>query len=194
MDIQFNAPMGEFRPNLRQRIALRSMDGQSFFEEPSTYRHASHFPETCILRVKGREIVTSRREAMAVEKTKILPTIHQSILRGRYEVAKLLIDAGWDVNEQGPFDWTPLHVLAQCYEQYELHSFERLKRMDELAAYLIEKGADVETKDCFGMNPLASANGKGPQSLRRATAKAVAERARLELDSEVGKRGAYEKR
>ena len=131
---------------------------------------------------------------MAIEKTKTLPTIHQSILRGRYEVAKLLIDAGWDVNEQGPFDWTPLHVLAQCYEQYELHSFERLKRMDELAAYLIEKGADVETKDCFGMNPLASANGKGPQSLRSATAKAVAERARLELDSEVGKRGAYEKR
>lgn len=194
MDVQFNTSMTNFRPNARQRIALNRIDGQSFFEEPSTYGHASHFPETCILRVGKREVVTSKREAMAIEKAKKLPSIHQNILRGRYELAKALIDSGWDVNELGPFDWTPLHVLAQCYEQYELHSFERLNRLDELAAHLIEKGADVEAKDCFGMNPLASAHGKGPPSLRRATAKAVAERARLDAESQEGKRGAYEKR
>lgn len=196
MNFQYIRPLSQYRPNARQRFALNMIDSQSNFDEPRSGGHATHFPETCIRRVGAREIVSSRRVVVAIEKAKTMPAVHQNILRGRYEVARLLIDVGYDVNEIGPFDWTALHVLAQCYEQYDLHSVARLKLLDELAAHLIEQGADVMAKDCFGMNPLASANGKGPPSLRRATAEAVAKQARIEdqRQSEDGKRGAYEKR
>ncbi|WP_448228877.1 hypothetical protein [Pseudoxanthomonas mexicana] len=204
MNFQYIRPLSQYRPNARQRFALNMIDGESNFDEPRSDGHATHFPETCIRRVGAREIVSSRRVVVAIEKTKTMPAVHQNILRGRYDVAKFLMEVKkngtdlplWDVNEIGPFDWTALHVLAQCYEQYDLHSVERLKLLDELAAHLIEQGADVMAKDCFGMNPLASANGKGPPSLRRATAEAVAKQARIEdqRQSEDGKRGAYEKR
>ena len=196
MNLQYIRPLSQYRPNARQRVALNMLDSQSNFDEPRSGGHATHFPETCIRRVGSREIVSSRRVVVAIEKAKTMPAVHQNILRGRYDVARLLIDVGYDVNQIGPFDWTALHVLAQCYEQYDLHSVERLKRLDELAAHLIKQGADVMAKDCFGMNPLASANGKGPPSLRRATAEAVAKQARIEdqRQSEDGKRGAYEKR
>lgn len=202
MNFQYTRPLSQYRPNARQRFALNKLNSQSYFDEPRLGGHATHFPETCIRRVGTREIISSRRVVVAIEKAKTMPAVHQNILRGRYDVAKFLIEVKkdgtelplWDVNEIGPFDWTALHVLAQCYEHYDLHSVERLKRLDELAAHLIEQGADVMAKDCFGMNPLASANGKGPPSLRRATAKAVAKRAHLEAESEESKRGAYEKR
>lgn len=150
----------------------------------------SGYPDTCVFRdtATHRNVFLSRRNVIAIERNKPMPALHQAILACDFGRACLLMMNGADVNERGPFGWTPLHVLAQTYARYELHSAKKLALLDNLAklmlntmrmdasGHLVPK-ARVDLKDCFGLNALASADGKGPPSLRKATSACIAETA-----------------
>jgi ankyrin repeat protein len=62
------------------------------------------------------------------------------------EAAKLLVEAGVDVNAVGAFKWTALHGTAYSGS-------------DLIAQYLVEKGAAIEATDAWGETALAIAQG-----------------------------------
>ena len=67
--------------------------------------------------------------------------LHNAAIKGREEIAELLIAAGADVNAKGVDEWTPLHWAAR-------------KGRKEVAELLITKGAVVNSKANDGKTPL----------------------------------------
>jgi ankyrin repeat protein len=67
---------------------------------------------------------------------------------GEWDIAKLLIIRGADVDAETEDKWTPLHFAAQ-------------KGQRNIAEVLIEKGADVNAPDVNGFMPIhvAAENG-----------------------------------
>ena len=63
------------------------------------------------------------------------------------EAAKMLVDWGADVNAVGENGWTALHGAAYTGE-------------DEIAQFLVEKGAKLDVKDVFEQTPLSIAQGE----------------------------------
>jgi ankyrin repeat protein len=58
------------------------------------------------------------------------------------ETAKYLVEHGADVNAAGQFGWTALHAAAY-------------QGLNDVAAFLVSKGAKIDTKDGFGQTPLS---------------------------------------
>ena len=96
--------------------------------------------------------------------------------RGKLEVARMLIEHGADVSAQDEDGWTPLHLALQeettgsrsyTYRAWpgcvspgqgrpDTHYIWRRKERGNwvVAHILIERGADVSTKDKYGLTPL----------------------------------------
>ena len=62
-----------------------------------------------------------------------------------FEVTKLLLGLGADVNSAGEHGWTALHGAAY-------------KGVDSVVRFLVEKGAKMEVFDEYGQTPLSIAN------------------------------------
>ena len=67
--------------------------------------------------------------------------LHNAAIKGREEIAELLIAAGADVNAKGVDEWTPLHWAAR-------------KGREGVTELLITKGAVVNSKANDGKTPL----------------------------------------
>ncbi len=67
--------------------------------------------------------------------------LHMAASRGKVEIARMLIDAGANVNVQNEYGSTPLHVAARRVEV-------------EIARMLIDAGAYVDVQDKSGWTPL----------------------------------------
>lgn len=130
------------------------------------------YEETYLYPMKGRQVQLSRSEVILLERHKAMPKLHQAIAAGNYGAALLMLSnqPSMDVNERGPFGWTPLHTVAQAFARSELHGGNRLRLLEELATQLLARGACVDLVDVFDLTPLASAAGKGPKALRQAVA------------------------
>ncbi|XP_076442139.1 uncharacterized protein LOC143281086 [Babylonia areolata] len=70
-----------------------------------------------------------------------LTPLHQAVLEGNYQAAKLLISHGADVNKTDTDSWTPLH--AACAEGHA-----------DIVRYLLFKGARKELKTLEGERAL----------------------------------------
>jgi ankyrin repeat protein len=62
------------------------------------------------------------------------------VINVRVEIARILIDAGADLNVQDEDGWTPLHWAAECEQ-------------DEIAKMLINAGAIKDIQDNKGKLP-----------------------------------------
>jgi ankyrin repeat protein len=62
-----------------------------------------------------------------------------------FEVTRLLVDRGSDVNSAGEHGWTALHGAAY-------------KGVDAVVQFLVEHGANMEVFDQYGQTPLSIAN------------------------------------
>ena len=62
-----------------------------------------------------------------------------------FEITKLLVGLGTDVNSAGEHGWTALHGAAY-------------KGVDSVVQFLVEKGAKMEVFDEYGQTPLSIAN------------------------------------
>jgi ankyrin repeat protein len=62
-----------------------------------------------------------------------------------FEITKLLVERGADVNSAGEHGWTALHGAAY-------------KGVDSVVRFLVEKGAKMEVFDEYGQTPLSIAN------------------------------------
>ncbi|TBV69169.1 ankyrin repeat domain-containing protein [Pseudoxanthomonas winnipegensis] len=181
----------QYRFNSNQKNYLHELhECGGWFEPTHQANRFTGYPEICVFRDthSKRDVVLSKAVAIAIERNKPLPALHRAIQSCDLGKARLLVMMGADVNERGPFGWTPLHVLAQTYTRYELHSAQKLAALDNLAKLMLNSlrmdangqlvtKARVDLKDCFGLNALASADGKGPPSLRKATSECLAETA-----------------
>jgi ankyrin repeat protein len=58
------------------------------------------------------------------------------------DTVKLLVEHGVDVNAAGQFGWTALHAAAY-------------QGLNDVAAFLVSKGAKIDAKDGFGQTPLS---------------------------------------
>jgi ankyrin repeat protein len=58
------------------------------------------------------------------------------------ETVKFLVEAGVDVNTAGQYGWTALHAASY-------------QGMNDVIAYLVSKGANIDQKDEFGQTPLS---------------------------------------
>jgi ankyrin repeat protein len=74
--------------------------------------------------------------------------LHMAVARGSVEIARVLIDAGADLEAEGSLGARPLHTAA-------------LGNQAAVAALLIERGAEVDTRDSKGMTPLIVAASYG---------------------------------
>ena len=79
------------------------------------------------------------------------PTLHKATRGGNVEVARLLIDAGANVNEQADFAEAPIHIAAE-----EGHS--------EMIKLLLARGADSQLKSTFGGTALEVAQAAGKEA------------------------------
>lgn len=108
-----------------------------------------------------------------------LPQLHAAIHTLRYvDIGNLLGAVESEavkirVNEAGPFNWTPLHIASMAYAQaaHANRPHEILMVLDMICEELLERGANINAKDMFGLTPLASAEGTAPPCLRKAVAK-----------------------
>lgn len=196
----------QYRLSDAQKNGLSMLDEHLRCFVPSQFaQRTSNYTELCVLHdtKTKRDFVVSKSQAIAIERTKPLPALHRAIQSCDFGKACLMVISGADVNERGPFGWTPLHVLAQTYARYELHSAQKLAALDNLAKLMLNSlrldargqlvtKARVDLKDCFGLNALASADGKGPPSLRKATSACVAETA-FEVKNERNGYGPHRK-
>lgn len=66
-------------------------------------------------------------------------------MNGLFEVTRLLVELGADVNAVGEHGWTPLHGAAY-------------KGMDRTVQLLVDKGASVDVVDSYGQTPLSIAS------------------------------------
>jgi len=76
-----------------------------------------------------------------------LRPLHQAILRQKTEIAKVLIEAGADVNAADPSKRTPLHLAVD-------------RNLPEIASKLLEAGAKPNEWDKAGWTPLHNAAAK----------------------------------
>ncbi len=67
--------------------------------------------------------------------------LHRASGYGRVEIAKMLIDAGADVNVQANIGWTPLHWAVYYEDKKIIH-------------LLTDAGVDVNVQDNHGWTPL----------------------------------------
>ena len=177
METVFNVPKVRF-----SSVQLETITNLGHYGFPlaGTSNGVSSYPETCIYTdkqtKKPREV--PRSKAALIERNTPMPRLHQAILDGRYREAEFLIASGTvDVNEQGPFGWTAMHLVAKCYARLELCGQSKLNSLNTIAHMLIGVGARVDIQDRFGLNALASSEGKGPQALRQATSQVIARKA-----------------
>ena len=93
--------------------------------------------------------------------------IHATV-DGKLEFAKVLLDAGTDVNARDYIGYSALHYAAQNY-------------LPEMATLLIAHGADVDAEDQYGNTPLwrATFDSKGRGELITILLKAGADRNHL---------------
>ncbi|MBU1699925.1 MAG: ankyrin repeat domain-containing protein [Candidatus Eisenbacteria bacterium] len=89
----------------------------------------------------------------SVNATRDLPLLTAAI-HGNVEIARILLDAGADINCGDIDESTPLGVAA-------------LNRHGEMVAFLLERGADVNWRDHFGGYPLSFAASGGDSAIVR---------------------------
>ena len=67
--------------------------------------------------------------------------LHHAISENRESSVRLLLDAGADVNEHGPYNFTPLHAAVISYSSMPI------------LRLLLERGADVKARDDYRRTP-----------------------------------------
>ena len=80
------------------------------------------------------------------DKNSITP-LHYAVQQGHEEVAKILINAGANVNKKmspEQWEWTPLHVAVKY-------------KFVEMVRLLVRNGADINARDAKGGTPLSYA-------------------------------------
>ena len=76
-----------------------------------------------------------------------LTPLHHAVQQGHEEVAKILINAGANVNKKmspEQWEWTPLHVAVKY-------------KFVEMVRLLVRNGADINARDAKGGTPLSYA-------------------------------------
>lgn len=90
--------------------------------------------------------------------------LHGAVERENFEIVKLLIDHGAQVNVRGMSNFTPLHVITtyfECNENEDIPDWNRLwnmniwnKKRTNIFKLLLNHGADVNAKGKDGWTPL----------------------------------------
>jgi ankyrin repeat protein len=84
--------------------------------------------------------------------------LHKVAIWGDVEAAKVLLDAGADINSRGEDDDTPLHRAI-------------MGNHVAMAAYLLSRGADPDQRDRYGFSPRETADTPPMIELLRTAAK-----------------------
>lgn len=81
------------------------------------------------------------------------PTLHEAVRSGNYEVVKLILEAGANVNEVASLRETALHIAAEEDENVSI------------VQLLATAGADLSAQRIFDETPLAVARRSGAQNI-----------------------------
>lgn len=71
--------------------------------------------------------------------------LKKSIVYNRYDVIKIIVEAGANLEEKDEHGWTALHWASKTFEAF---------KSDIILEFLIKSGADLEAKNNLGETPL----------------------------------------
>lgn len=101
------------------------------------------------------------------ENNKGLGVLHEACRTANLALASCLIP-NMNVNEQGAFGWTPLHIVAMVYNDDTMrYNTTKRQNLNKICQMLIDKGADITLTDKFYRTPIQSAVGDIPPALTK---------------------------